>query len=405
MAAAAQTFLGTLDAAQRAKAHLPFDSEERFNWFYIPKDRVGLPLKQMTAPQREATMALLHAGLSEKGYTKAEAVRALEPVLAEIEKNPVRRDPELYYVSIFGDPTPAGTWGWRYEGHHLSQNWTVVRGESIASSPQFFGSNPAEVRDGPKKGTRVLAAEEDLARALLERLTEAQRAKAVISAEAPDDMLTANNRKAAMQEDRGLSHEELTPEQRGLLMAVIEEYAGAQQRSIAQKRLEAVRTAGLGKVKFAWMGGLERGKRHYYRIQGPTFLIEYDNTQNDANHIHAVWRDFTGDFGLDSALGALPHVAASRGRTAPARAPAGPPQGSVACGRRPCGSAQSAGGRRVVQPRPQRQPWSLRGVPPSSVGWGRARCERTWSVWRWWDCLLSDLLVPGIMSSRGGAVR
>src|SRR5918994_1806312 len=254
MATAARTFLATLDAAQKAKAQLPFDSEERFNWFYIPKDRVGLPLKGMTTPQREATMALLHAGLSEKGYTKAEAIRALEPVLAEIEKNPVRRDPELYYVSIFGDPSPSGT--------------------------------------------RVLAAEEDLARALLEGLTEAQRAKAVISTEAPDDMLTANNRKAAMQEDRGLSHEELTPEQRGLLMAVIEEYAGAQQRSIAQKRLEAVRTAGLGKVKFAWMGGLERGKRHYYRIQGPTFLIEYDNTQNDANHIHAVWRDFNGDFGL-----------------------------------------------------------------------------------------------------------
>ncbi|HZA37210.1 MAG TPA: DUF3500 domain-containing protein [Vicinamibacterales bacterium] len=299
MAAAARTFLGTLDSAQKTKAQLPFDSEERFNWFYIPKDRVGLPLKQMTPAQREATLALLHAGLSEKGYTKAEAIRALEPVLAEIEKNPVRRDPELYYVSIFGDPSPSGTWGWRYEGHHLSQNWTVVRGQSIASSPQFFGSNPAEVRDGPKKGTRVLAAEEDLARALLEGLTEAQRAKAVISTEAPDDMLTANNRKAAMQEDRGLSHEELTPEQRGLLMAVIEEYAGAQQRSIAQKRLEAVRTAGLGKVKFAWMGGLERGKRHYYRIQGPTFLIEYDNTQNDANHIHAAWRDFNGDFGLD----------------------------------------------------------------------------------------------------------
>jgi hypothetical protein len=299
MAAAAQKFLGSLDAAQKAKAQLPFDSEERFNWFYIPKDRVGLPLKQMTPPQRDATMALLHAGLSEKGYTKAEAIRALEPVLAEIENNPVRRDPELYYVSIFGDPSPTGTWGWRYEGHHISQNWTVVRGQSIASSPQFFGSNPAEVRNGPKKGTRVLAAEEDLARALLGSLTDAQRAKAVISAEAPDDMLTTNTRKAAIQEDKGLSHGELTPEQRGLLMAVIEEYAGAQQRAVAQKRLEAVRAAGLGTVKFAWMGALERGKRHYYRIQGPTFLIEYDNTQNDANHIHAVWRDFNGDFGLD----------------------------------------------------------------------------------------------------------
>ena len=146
MAAAAQKFLGTLDPAQKAKAQLPFDSEERFNWFYIPKDRVGLPLKQMTPSQRDATMALLHAGLSEKGYTKAEAIRALEPVLAAIENNPVRRDPELYYVSIFGTPSPTEPWGWRFEGHHISQNWTVVRGRSIACSPQFFGSNPAEVR-------------------------------------------------------------------------------------------------------------------------------------------------------------------------------------------------------------------------------------------------------------------
>jgi len=299
MAAAAQKFLGALDPAQKAKAQLPFDSEERFNWFYIPKARVGLPLKQMTPAQRDATMALLHAGLSEKGYTKAEAIRALEPVLAAIENDPVRRDPELYYVTIFGEPSANGTWGWRYEGHHISQNWTVVKGQSIASSPQFFGSNPAEVRSGPKKGTRVLAAEEDLARALLQSLSAEQRGKAVISPDAPDDMLTANNRKAAIQEDRGIAHEELTAEQRGLLMAIIEEYAGAQLPAVAQTRIERVRTAGLGKVKFAWMGGLERGQRHYYRVQGPTFLIEYDNTQNDANHIHCVWRDFTGDWGQD----------------------------------------------------------------------------------------------------------
>jgi hypothetical protein len=299
VAAAAQRFLGTLDAAARAKAVLPFETEERFNWHYTPRPRAGVPFKEMTPPQREAALALLRVGLSEKGFTKAERIRELEPVLAEIENNPVRRDPELYYLTFFGEPSATGTWGWRYEGHHVSQNWTIVRGVSIASSPQFFGSNPAEVRNGPKKGTRVLAAEEDLARALLESLTETQRGAAVISPDAPDDMLTANNRSAARQEDRGLDHTALTPEQRGLLLAIIDEYAGAQPKALAQKRLDAIKAAGFDQVKFAWMGGLARGQRHYYRIQGPTFLIEYDNTQNDANHIHAVWRDFNGDWGTD----------------------------------------------------------------------------------------------------------
>jgi hypothetical protein len=299
MASAAQRFLGTLDATQRARAQLAFDTEERFNWNFVPMVRAGVPFKQMTPPQREAALALLRAGLSEKGYTKAEAVRALEVILAEIEKNPVRRDPELYYLVIFGEPSADGTWGWRYEGHHISLNWTLVAGASIASTPQFFGSNPAEVRQGPKKGLRVLAAEEDLARAVLASLTAEQRAQSVISPDAPDDILTSNHRKAAMQENRGLRYADMTTEQRGLLMALIDEYAAAQPQALARGRIERLRKAGLEPVTFAWMGGLERGQRHYYRVQGPTFLIEYDNTQNDANHIHAVWRDFDGDFGVD----------------------------------------------------------------------------------------------------------
>ena len=299
MAAAGRAFLASLDEGQRAKAQLAFDAEERFNWHFTPVPRAGLPLKAMTPPQRQAAFALLHAGLSEKGYTKAEAIRALEPILAEIEQNPVRRDPELYFVTIFGDPTTDGTWGWRYEGHHISQNWTIVKGQSIASSPQFFGSNPAEVKSGPKKGLRVLGAEEDLARALLQSLTESERAKAVVSTDAPDDILTSNARRAGIQADLGIAHADLSSEQRGLLLALIDEYASAQPKALAEARLTRIRTAGLGSVKFAWMGGLSRGRRHYYRVQGPTFLIEYDNTQNDANHIHAVWRDFNGDWGED----------------------------------------------------------------------------------------------------------
>ncbi len=239
MAAAARAFLATLEPAQRTKAQFAFDAEERFNWHFTPVPRAGLPLKQMTAPQRDAAFALLHVGLSEKGYTKAEAIRALEPILAEIEQNPVRRDPELYFVTIFGDPTPDGTWGWRYEGHHISQNWTIVKGQSIASSPQFFGSNPAEVRSGPKKGLRVLGAEEDLARALLQSLTDAQRAKAVVSPDAPDDILTSNARKAGIQADLGIAHADLSSEQRGLLLALIDEYASAQPKALAEARLHA----------------------------------------------------------------------------------------------------------------------------------------------------------------------
>lgn len=298
MASRAKEFLTTLDATQRTKAQLPFDTEERFNWHFVPRPRAGLSLKEMSAAQREAAFALLRAGLSEKGYTKAEAIRALEPVLAEIERNPARRDPDLYYLTIFGDPS-HGTWGWRYEGHHLSQNWTIVRGDSVASSPQFFGSNPAEVTSGPRKGTRVLGAEEDLARALVTTLSDSQRAKAVIARDAPDDILTGSARRAAIDGNRGIAHGELTPEQRGMLVAILDEYAGAQPRVLAQQRLDRIRAASLDRVTFAWMGGLARGEGHYYRVQGPTFLIEYDNTQNGANHVHAVWRDFQGDFGED----------------------------------------------------------------------------------------------------------
>ena len=299
LARTAQAFLASLDDEARTKARFAFDAEERFNWHFVPRPRAGLPIKAMSEPQRQAAMNLLKAGLSEKGYSKAETIRTLETVLAEIEQNPVRRDPELYYVTIFGDPAPGGTWGWRFEGHHISLNWTVVRGSSIASTPQFFGSNPAEVRSGPKKGLRALAAEEDLARALLGRLDEAQRKQAVISAEAPDDILTTNARKAAIQEQRGIAYADLSQEQRGLLLAIIEEYAGAQPKALAEARIARLRSAGLDAIRVAWMGGLNRGERHYYRLQGPTFLIEYDNTQNDANHIHAVWRDFNGDFGTD----------------------------------------------------------------------------------------------------------
>jgi len=299
LAEAASAFLATLEPAQRTKVQLAFDSDERFNWFYIPKDREGLPLKQMAPAQQKAALHLIETGLSQKGYSKAEAIRALDLVLAEIEKDPVRRDPEKYYLTVFGDPSPTGTWGMRWEGHHVSLHWTLVSGVAIATTPQFFGSNPAEVRDGAKKGTRILHAEEDLGRALVTALSAEQRAMAVSSPTAPADILTTNVRKAAIQENSGLAYAAMTTAQRGLLLSLIEEYASAQPASLASERIGKLRKAGLDGIKFAWMGGIEKGALHYYRVQGPTFLIEYDCVQNEGNHIHAVWRDFDGDFGVD----------------------------------------------------------------------------------------------------------
>jgi len=195
---AARSFVATLDASQKSRALLTFNSEERFRWFYTPVSRKGIPLKELNPTQRRAALALLRAGLSEKGYTKAEMIRKLEEVLREIEQSS-SRDPDLYFFTFFGDPSATGAWGWRYEGHHCSQNWTIVNGNSIGTSPQFFGANPAEVREGPMKGTRVLSAEEDLARSLVKSLSSAQRATAVLSASSPADILTSNLRKAAIQ--------------------------------------------------------------------------------------------------------------------------------------------------------------------------------------------------------------
>lgn len=298
MAAAARALLDSLTPEQKAVAQFPFNAEERFVWFYTPVPRKGLTLKAMTEPQRKLAMTLLRSGLSEKGYTKAETIRSLEDVLVEMGGNPTQRDRELYYFSIFGQPDAKSTWGWRYEGHHLSQNWTVVNGTAMATTPQFFGANPAEVRQGSKTGLRSLAAEEDLGFELLRSLDPSQRQAAIIDPKSPNDILTANTREAAIQEDRGLAFSQLNAAQQAALLKVIEEHAGAQTDPIARDRLARAK-AELTSVKFAWMGATEKGQGHYYRVQGHGFLIEFDNTQNAANHIHQVWRDFKGDWGRD----------------------------------------------------------------------------------------------------------
>jgi hypothetical protein len=258
----------------------------------------------MSDAQRGLAHNLMKAGLSQRGYMTATAIMDLETILGALERRTnstegMRRDPVRYFFSVFGTPSPKQTWGWRVEGHHVSLHFTVVNGTLVASSPSMFGSNPAQVPDGPKKGLRILAAEEDSARELLMSLDAGQRAQAVINTVAPNEILTTNKLAISPLAPVGIQASALSPKQRDLLMNVVNVYAGFMADDIAAERLQRLKKAGLEKIAFAWAGDAERGKKHYYRIQGPTFLIEYDNTQNDGNHIHSIWRDFTNDFGRD----------------------------------------------------------------------------------------------------------
>ena len=301
MAAAAGKFLTSLDDAQRARAEFPFNDGERRNWAFVPQDRNGLPVKEMTPQQRRLAMALLRSALSDHGYSKATNIMSLELILKDLEGPGARfdRNPELYFFSIFGKPAGEKPWGFRVEGHHLSVNLTVVGGDLVAVTPSFFGSNPAEVRQGPRRGLRVLAEEEDMARELLNSLDSGQRKLAVINTNAPADIITGNQRKVAALEAVGLSGSGLSLEQQAQLVKLISTYVRRFRAEMADEDLRKIEKAGIERVRFAWYGSLERGAKHYYRVQGPTFLLEYDNTQNDANHIHAVWRDFNNDFGDD----------------------------------------------------------------------------------------------------------
>jgi hypothetical protein len=297
--AAAEKFLGSLDPAQKSKAALPFSSEERENFRYTPRDRAGLPLKEMTDAQRKAAMDLLHSALSEKAQLKVEQIMGLEGLLAELENNPVRRDSGKYFVAIFGSPSATGTWGWRFEGHHCSINLTLAAGKVISVTPSFLGSNPSEIRSGPKKGLRILAAEEDLARALLGTLLSNGQSAVIFSEKAPSEILSGEKRAVTALEPVGILAADMSEAQRSALMSLITEYTGRYRPEVAATDLEKMKKAGLEKIRFGWAGGTQLGEPYYYRIQGPTFLMEGANTQNQANHLHATWRDFTGDFGRD----------------------------------------------------------------------------------------------------------
>jgi len=299
MSDAAKAFLASLPPDQKARATFAMADEERFNWHFIPRVRKGLAFREMSPGPRQLAHALLAAGLSQQGVIKADTVMSLDQVLKEIEVNPTNeRDPEKYYFSIFGEPSETGTWAYRVEGHHLALNFTIVKGH-VASTPSFFGANPAEVRGTSRNGLRTLAREEDLGRDLVKALSDAQRAVAIVDKTAYKDIITMASRKAAIEgKPSGLPYAKMNAKQREALDALVAEYANDFPPTIAEARMEQYHKSQSG-LYFAWAGGIEKGNPHYYRIQTPTFLIEYDDTQNEANHIHSVWRDYEGDFGVD----------------------------------------------------------------------------------------------------------
>lgn len=322
MTTAATRFLDALNADQRKQATYPLESDEYLRWNFIPTEafpRNGLRLKDMTEAQQKLAHDLLKSGLSDRGYQTYTSIIALEDILRVVEgaragtpaqggapgggraggRGGFGRDPSVYFFTVFGQPSATGNWGWRVEGHHVSLHFAVSKGAVIASTPSFAGSNPAEVRDGAEKGKRVLAHLEDTGRALVMALDEKQRATAIINATAPNEIVTNNQLDIKPLSPDGLKVSAMTTAQRQLLMNVIDAYAGLMAPDIASQRMAKITAAGLENIGFAWAGPVERGALHYYRVQGPSFLIEFDNTQNNGNHVHSIWRDFNGDFGRD----------------------------------------------------------------------------------------------------------
>ena len=309
MRAAATEFANSLNAEQRATTIYAYMDGERIFWYYPPTNRHGLPLRDMTESQRGLAMDLMKAGLSGRAYDQAVGIIDLEIILGEIEigagRHTFKRDPELYYWTIFGDPAgDESPWGWRVEGHHISLNYSLWGDGLLSLTPFFFGTNPAEVRSGPQTGLRILDQREDLAFDLMAGLDAEQSGRAVIYPEAPWDILTFNASRAVMPAYEGLAASEMDDDQRAVLDRLIDVYVDQAPSDLADDRRARISAAGREGMHFAWAGpvqhhSVQRGEPHYYRIHGGNFLVEFDNRQNGANHIHSVWRDVENDFAND----------------------------------------------------------------------------------------------------------
>jgi hypothetical protein len=298
--AAAQAFLQTLDVTAREQAVFNWNDAERFNWHFVPKSRKGLPLKAMSPQQKAAALRLLQSCTSAQGYQKATSIIALESVLKVLEQRGPEddyRDPGKYYFTIFGMPDRQKPWGWRVEGHHVSLSFSSANNHLVSGTPAFLGSNPGIVPSGAEKGRQILKQEAMLGFELLNSLDKEQQEQAIIQQEAPHDIITGNRRKAMLLNPPGLAFSKMTPKQQQLLKQLVGIYIDRYTKLFADVLLKEVSDAGWDKVHFAWAGVKAWGGGHYYRIQNPAILIEYDNTQNDGNHVHTVLRDLRNDFG------------------------------------------------------------------------------------------------------------
>ncbi|ARK10669.1 DUF3500 domain-containing protein [Fibrella sp. ES10-3-2-2] len=305
MADAAQAFLKTLSPEQLKQATYPFTDNERVNWDFVPHARKGLMLKQMNADQQKLAWALLKTGLSDEGYSKAQQISDLENVLRVVEKRPAGdnyRDPEGYYVTIFGEVGSTDPWGWRFEGHHVSAQFSSMTGKVLSLTPLFMGSNPGTVRiDVPQKGKQLMRDETEQAFTLLHSLNDTQLTQAVLAKKAFGNILTGNSRRASLERMDGLTYADMTASQRKQFTTLLKTYLNRYRVTLAKQQMDRIEKAGLDQLRFAWAGDTtsESTVGYYYRIHGPMLLIEFDNTQNNANHVHTVVRDLTNDFGDD----------------------------------------------------------------------------------------------------------
>jgi hypothetical protein len=309
MAVAAERFLDALSPQQWAKANLAFEDKERTNWNFVPlQDRMkkptrkGLPLEAMSTEQKQAAMDLLKAGTSPDGNQKATTIMSLESILHELEKGQaVVRDPGWYFFAVFGKPSNSAKWGWRVEGHHLSLNFTLDGGRLISSTPAFFGANPATVKSGPRAGLRALPEADDLAKELFNAFDQEQKKVALQAKQFPEIAMRTAAPKAG--EPKGLPASRMNEQQRQLLVKLLQAYAERMPEDVAVQEMAEVKEAGIDNIHFAYAGGVAPGQPHTYRVQGPTFVVEFLNVQDDsarnpANHIHSAWRNIKGDFGL-----------------------------------------------------------------------------------------------------------
>lgn len=310
LVASAKAFTETLDAAGKQKALLSYEDKQRVNWQFVPlPTRKGLPLMEMSDPQKAAAKNLLKVAVSQVGYDKATKIMSLENLLHKLEKqeHSERRNPNKYYFTIYGTPGDSSHWGLSIEGHHLSLNFVMQGNKIVDSTPQFFATNPAELKDnygeGFEKGLRVLREEETLAFELVGKLTAEQKKAVMLPGDTPKEIRAPSEPQPPQTKPEGLVASKMDAGQKETLRNLLKAYTDKMRSEVAEGRWKLIEEAGFDKVTFAWAGADKPGIGHYYRVQGPTFLIEFINVQadaagNPANHIHCVWRDLTGDFDL-----------------------------------------------------------------------------------------------------------